>query len=863
MLLERESQLSQLADLLRNLDAEGGKVVLVRGEAGIGKTALSSAFVADHASWCHTLVGYCDDLGTPQPFGPLWDVGRSEPSVLASLRSDDRRGVLDASLDLMSRSLRPTILVIEDTQWADEATLDAIKFLGRRIRRTNGVLVLTFRDGELDADHPLRTVIGDLAPQSVVRIQLESLSSAAVAELIADGGLDVDDVIALTDGNPLFVTEIANAGGDAVPASIQESVMARVAKVSAAGRAILELVSIVPGETDEALVTELTSATLDDLLECQRHGLLVSSGGAISFTHELQRRAVEASLSEGQRRQLNADVLAALETTAPPERLIHFAHEANDEEAIVRLAPVAGRTALALESHSEALQYFTMLEPYIDNIPDQDLGPILEDWAESAKYHQHGVAVGLLERAAGIYRASGSTDDLARTLTVISLVKFRELDTKTALDGATEAVELLTPSGPSPALARALSALAYVHWLYHERIPDALEIADEALAMSRAVGDIEALTSSLSIRGMIAFSDGDESAMELLEEGRRHAAESGDRYQEVRMLINMTAMSGDVRAVARAADLGQRARDTARRYDIRTLEADSQAILSEILLWTGDWASAQDAASESIGSWVKTEVLAWRVLGIIQSRRGGSGARTALERMWALAQRSEQLTIIDPSATALAEHMWLSSDIDPSWRDEVMGTFEWSLRIGFPWPSGALSFWLWKLDLLDEIPPSTPDFYRWIMTGEIDQAAQFWEVRGVPYERGLALMHGSDAQRLEAVHIFDDLGAIAASAKVREELTSRNVAVPRGRGRATREHEAGLTARQSEVLDHVATGATNGEIADALFISERTVENHVAAILVKLNATSRSEAVKTAEQMGILAIGGGVPHGQQ
>jgi predicted ATPase len=145
-----------MADLLVDAKASGGKVVLLRGEAGIGKSALVREFVGGHADEAHIYFGSCDDLLTPQPLGPFWDMAREQPSLAEPLENGDRPGVLAAVLDLLSSSLRPSIVVIEDTHWADEATLDAIRYLGRRIATTKGLLLLTYRDGEVDYDHPLR-----------------------------------------------------------------------------------------------------------------------------------------------------------------------------------------------------------------------------------------------------------------------------------------------------------------------------------------------------------------------------------------------------------------------------------------------------------------------------------------------------------------------------------------------------------------------------------------------------------------------------------------------------------------------------------------------------------------------------------
>ena len=135
MLLERENQLGLMADLLAEVGSLGGKVVLVRGEAGIGKSALVRDFVGGHAVEAHVLFGSCDDLLVPEPMGPFWDISREDISLAEPLEKGDRRAVMMVLLDLLSRSLRSTVLVIEDTHWADEATLDVIKYLGRRDRR--------------------------------------------------------------------------------------------------------------------------------------------------------------------------------------------------------------------------------------------------------------------------------------------------------------------------------------------------------------------------------------------------------------------------------------------------------------------------------------------------------------------------------------------------------------------------------------------------------------------------------------------------------------------------------------------------------------------------------------------------------
>ena len=177
------------------------------------------------------------------------------------------------------------------------------------------------------------------------------------------------------------------------------------------------------------------------------------------------------------------------------------------------------------------------------------------------------------------------------------------------------------------------------------------------------------------------------------------------------------------------------------------------------------------------------------------------------------------------------------------------------LVLGRPWPSGSFAFWMWKLGLLKAVPDGFDDFYRWITTGEYRRAAQFWHEKEIPYEEGLALMHGDEAEQVQAIRIFEDLGATAAANNVRRSLAQHGARVPRGKSLATRDHPAGLTARQAEILQLLALGLPNTRIADELFVSHRTVENHVSAILMKLDVATRDAAVATARIRGILPAG--------
>src|SRR5215212_5623768 len=141
-LLERSSALSELGGLLAAA-AAGGRVVLVAGEAGIGKSALVRGFAGRHGGDARFLVGACDPLLTPRALGPLHDIARQTGGRLAALLADSgpREQLFAALLDELDRRLQPQVVVVEDAHWADEATLDLLMFAGRRIEQTNALLI--------------------------------------------------------------------------------------------------------------------------------------------------------------------------------------------------------------------------------------------------------------------------------------------------------------------------------------------------------------------------------------------------------------------------------------------------------------------------------------------------------------------------------------------------------------------------------------------------------------------------------------------------------------------------------------------------------------------------------------------------
>ena len=378
-LLERDAFLHTLDDLLRQVHEGSGRIALVSGEAGIGKTSLVECFLERRSAELRVLSGACEALFTPRALGPLYDIAYQTPApILPLLESTGNRAALFAAVlaDLTQAAL-PTVLVIEDIHWADEATLDLIKFLARRIHHTSTLLVLTYRDDELSKDHPLRLVLGDLPARDVARLWLPPLSEGAVVTLAQRAHRPPQQLHAITGGNPFFLTEVLASdalGSDSsgVPTSVSDAVLAQIARRSPEAQRLLELVAVVPTKVAWRTVEALGGASSAGLEECLAAGLLQVEGGAVGYRHELARQAAESALAPTRRRTLHAQVLGALlEPGAPPTslaRLAHHAVQAEDSTLVLRFAPEAARQAAAQGAHREAAAHLVRARQYADSL---------------------------------------------------------------------------------------------------------------------------------------------------------------------------------------------------------------------------------------------------------------------------------------------------------------------------------------------------------------------------------------------------------------------------------------------------------------------------------------------------------------
>src|SRR3954447_10032321 len=382
-LLERGAELDALDMRLAEVRESGrGRMVLIGGEAGIGKTALVRAFCSQRASR-QVLAGACDALFTPRPLGPLLDIAEDAGGELAAAGAGEvTAAALVAALQAELLRRRPAVVVLEDLHWADEATLDAVRLLARRIQTIPALVLVTYRDDQLDRVDPVRIVLSELPGDAVERLELRPLSPEAVARLAGASGAPAGELQRRTRGNTFYVTEVLAAGSAELPDTVRDLVLGRAARLDPSARRLLEAVAILPPRTEMWLLEAVAGDDVGSIEDCLHSGMLRATKDTIGFRHEIARAAIEETLPPDRRVLLHRRALAALtegrDRKADPAWFAHHAVAAGDVAAVTRWAPAAGARAAWLGAHREAAAQFARALRYPEALPPGEQVDLLE-----------------------------------------------------------------------------------------------------------------------------------------------------------------------------------------------------------------------------------------------------------------------------------------------------------------------------------------------------------------------------------------------------------------------------------------------------------------------------------------------------
>lgn len=859
-LLERDGFLSALDESLRRAAQGTGQIALVSGEAGIGKTSLIERFLERHQE-TRVLWGACEALFTPRPLGPLYDIAQQTETPLRALLAGDvnRATLFAAVLDELAHDPPPTIVVIEDIHWADEATLDLVKFLARRIARASALLIVTYRDDELSRNHPLRLVLGDLPSGNAARLWLPPLSEDAVAALAHEAGRPAEKLHATTGGNPFFLTEVLASDEPGTPTSVRDAVMARIARLSHEAQCFLELASVVPTRLEWRTVEAMSAVNHIWLDECVAAGIMQIEDGALGFRHELARQAVEGTLAPARKRALNAQVLRVFSELGAGQvslaRLVHHAAQAEDSAAVLRYAPAAAEQASAQGAHREAAAHYETALRYAAALSSEERARLFE--VLSYEYYLTGQieeAIQPREAALALWRALDHWEKIGHTLRQLSRLNWFLARIDESERYAAGAIDLLETLPPGRELAMAYGNMSHLRMLQSEPA-QAVYWGERAIELAERLHDPETVCYALNNIGAAQLNEGDTEGWVRLERSLEIALEHGYEEHVARAYSNLAeskTLRRDYRAASRYLRDGMA---YSVEHDLGSWEHCIRGAQARARMEQGDWEGADEDATAILDvQWASgtNRCPALIVLGQVRVRRGDPGAEAALDEAYDLALATGDQDRIVPVAAARAEWSWLQGKREQALAEAQVG-LQKALRYNDPWLLGLAAFWVWRVGGLAEPPEGVAAPYAAQMAGDWRAAADAWERIGCPYEQALALLDGDEAAQREALAIFERLGAAPAADITRRQLRAAGArGLPRGPRPATQANPHGLTPRQLEILLLLAEGLRNPEIAVRLSTTPKTVEHHVSAVLAKLNARSRAEAVRAAYELGLV-----------
>jgi DNA-binding CsgD family transcriptional regulator/tetratricopeptide (TPR) repeat protein len=865
-LLEREPALASLAGYAAEARRGEGRLILVGGEAGVGKTALVERFQRNlpEARWSW---GACDGLFTPRPLGPLYDLADQLGGALLDLcsrgadsgagRGADREELFRTLLRQVSEPGTLNVIVVEDVHWADEATMDLLRFAGRRLREAPVLLIVTYRDDDLAADDPLRVALGELARQRPTRrIHLAALSADAVRVLASGSDLEPAALYRLTGGNPFYVTEVLQAGMTQVPASARDAVLARAAGLSGDGRQLLEVAALTGARVEPRLLEAAAAcppAAVDALLES---GLLAADGGSLRFRHEIARLAVEQAIPAHRRTAIHSRILTALRSSGSPDdaRLAFHAEGADDAAAVLRHAPAAARRAAGLASHREAAAQLQRALRFAAQAGDT---------ARAALYDDLSTELSLLDRAAEaaeasrqaleLWQAAGDRRREGDTMRRLSCILWHLCRGGEAEATAGQAVAVLGSLPPGVELAQAYANLATQH-MVRGRHHSAIEHARRAQSIAAQAGTPAVISEALNTEATSAAILGRE-WIPLMDRALRLALAGGLHGEAGRAYCNYYATYCGQRRYAEAEPLYAEGTAYCDEHDVTTFATFLRSEHTGMLEKTGRWDEALALSREILERAVPAPVTRLSPLnriGTILGRRGDPRAWGYLDEAIASAERTGEPQSIVPVRLGRAEACWLAGRTADALREAELADDVADTDDG--WLYGAVAAWLRRTGSARPVRADLAEPYHHQVNGHWEKAAQLWTDLGCRYEAALARLDGRDEAALrEALATFTALDAPAAARLARQRLRALGVrAIPVGPRSATRDDPLGLTRREREILGEICAGQTNAAIAAKLFISAKTVDHHVSAVLAKLGAPNRNAAAAQAAKLGLV-----------
>lgn len=854
MLVEREHELEVLHQAHAKIALKGGNVVLIYGEAGIGKTSLVQTFLDDLQPESPIAQGLCDPLSTPRPMGPIRDVARSVMKLLP----DGEQSLFDGMVETLTDSPHRHVIVLEDMHWADQASLDWLQYFGRRISQLPVMLLVTFRHTDVDPAHPLRSALGVIPSQRTHRLHLQPLSINAVAGMNLPPGMSVTRLYEITNGNAFFISEILGNPQDAVsvPESIVDAVNARINLLNSDPISVLEVCSCFPARIDPDYLEEVVGrSVLSEVAELEKRQFLTVTDDGYRFRHELARLATLQRLSEIDRQHVHSRLLDILLKQEDAQSIladiIHHGEGAGDHHMILRYSPKAAQQAAAVGAHREAAQYLSIAIRHIDHAEPEIAASILESWAYEA-----GLSLAIdedviaaREQAIGLWKALGRQERVGDNLRWLSRLHWYRGEPDKAQSYLEDAIEVLQQE-QSETSALTFGLRAQFHMLRDEM--DAAETWGlKALDIARSVDAPEVIVHALNTIGSARLFRGKLDGEESLRESLKISLHHGLHEQAARVYTNLSECLIELGQLDKAERLIEEGItfDTAHDLDAWTYYLVGRK--AQLRFEQDRFAESVDIARGVLSRENQTILMqlpARIYLARSLLRTGDNEAPALLEAALADALQVGELQYIAVVRTALVEAaaLWDKPSVaEPHIAElrklplEALSARKW------------VEFLFWarrsSVDCTSDLALPTSAAFKADSEGDYERAAALFKKDGSRYFAAIAIASKGSASALAmADELFSDIDAQAGRKYIRLLFTEHAPQLPalaRGPYAVARNHPYGLTKKEQDVLSLIVDGHDNSHIASTMSRSKRTIENHVSSILVKFGVRNRLELV--------------------